>query len=103
MEAAERVEMAQRAEKAEERAAFLAAINSMTQVAVEAARASQAQAHTLDTFLKSFDVGTPPVAREWDPEAHDQRYLAKHYPEYLQGLGQIEQYRELIDKLNSGE
>lgn len=102
-EVKERVDAAVRAEKAEERAAFLAAINSMTQVAVESARATQAQARTLSVFLDSFKVTEAPVLREWDPEANDRRYLEKHYPQELQGLPEIEKFQLLIDRLNGDD
>jgi hypothetical protein len=100
LEAQERIEAAARAEKAEERAAFLAAITSISQVSIEAARTSQAQAKALSTFLDSFKVTEAPQLREWDPEANDKRYLEKHYPEALKGLDKFDQFSLLIDKLN---
>ncbi len=100
LEVQERIDASIRAEKAEERAAFLAAIQGMTQVAVEAAKATQMQAKSLNTFLDSFKVDTPLVAREWDEEADNQRYLKKHYPQAMQEMPDLEQFQLLLDKMD---
>lgn len=103
IEVQERIDASTRAEKAEERAAFLAAITAMSQVAIETARATQAQSKVLGAYLNSFDVSSAPVTREWDPEANDRRYLEKHHPEVLEGLPKIEQFQLLLDKLNGDD
>lgn len=102
-EAQDRIDQAARQEKADERKAFLMAIESITQVAVEAAKASQTQAQALNTFLNSFAVTEKPVARHWDEEADNDRYLKEHLPKEMQLMDRVSQYEALLDRMDMGE
>lgn len=98
----ERTEAAARLERQEERAAFLIALQSMAAVSTEAAKASQAQAAALSTFLDSFKVTTAPTARGWDEAEDNRRYVETHLPPEMKGLDKVEQFQMLMDRLDDG-
>lgn len=100
LETQQRVEDIAKLERQEEREAFLVALQSITAVAVESAKASQSQANALSTFLDSFKAVDAPRVREWDEEAADKRYLDQHLPTEMQGLDQLGQFKVLIDKMD---
>lgn len=99
-DAADRAAEIDRSIRNDERAAFLTALQSITSVAVEASKASQAQAQALQAFLAGFAVTTPPQARGWDESEDNKRYIEQHIPVEMRGLNQLEQFEMLRDILD---
>lgn len=100
LEAQDRSKAVERMERQEEKAAFITALDAITRVSVEAAKASQEQAKALSTFLNSFQTVDAPRVREWDEDQADKRYIESHLPAEMQGLDKYGQFSLLIDKLN---
>jgi hypothetical protein len=93
---AERQRELERLERREDREILRDAILSM-------ARVVDGQSQVFKSFLDSFHVTEPPRVREYDEEADVQRYKARRgaLPRELEGLGQLDQFEMLIDKLNA--
>ena len=103
LEIQQRLEHAERAERQEERQAFLTAIQATAMVSVEASKASQNQALALNTFLNSFNVTSQPTLREWDEEADNARYIEKHVPKGVITNDKLESFENLLQKMDMGE
>src|SRR5687767_8505676 len=73
----ERMAAAARAERADERAAFLATVQSMAVVTERAFDANRAQHEAFKSFLDGFKTTTSPTARPYDEEAEMERYAAE--------------------------
>lgn len=99
LETEARVKAIERIERQEEKAAFMAALQSITSVAVESSKASQAQAGALSTFLNSFNSTDQPRVREWDEEAANKRYIEQHMPAEMQGLDNVDRFQLLLDRV----
>lgn len=100
-EITERIEAANRAEKAEERQAFITALQATAQVSLEASKASQSQAQALKTFLDSFNVTAAPQRRDWDEEADNRRYIEEHMPAELKNMDPVDRMHALVDKFEA--
>lgn len=71
-----RVHAVERAERRDERTAFLEAVKAMTAVSERAFDANRAQSEAFKGFIDSFKVTEVPTVREFDIDAYDDRYLA---------------------------
>lgn len=93
----------------QDREGFLKAMQAMTDVTLEAIRASREQSGVLQRFLDGFSVIDPPKVREWDDEADLERYVQRQaakgkvipgVPE-LAGLGEFESFKAILDRIDS--
>ena len=89
----------ERLERQEDREILRDAILSM-------ARVVEGQSQVFKSFLDSFHVTEPPRVREYDEDIDVKRYRERRVskgdlPPELAGLGKLDQFEMLLDKLNA--
>ena len=91
-------------QRREEHDLQIRSIEALAGVVQEALKTSAAQTEIVHKFLESFQTSEPPQLREWDEEKWESRAIARKkegLPPELNGLGSLEQYTALIDRLNT--